>query len=65
MLDDEQVRLTRLVAKAKEGPGGAFVSAVAYETDLATTRGLLKEARREQQKKDCTVEKPVRLPTIQ
>lgn len=53
---DERLRLTRLIEKANEGAGGAFVSAVAYSTDLAVARGQIAEIGREQRDKQCPAE---------
>jgi hypothetical protein len=53
LLAKDENRLVHLIVKAKEEPGGAFVSAIAYDTDLVIARGTLAELRREKLKKEC------------
>ncbi|MGE0062705.1 MAG: hypothetical protein AB7T86_11570 [Xanthobacteraceae bacterium] len=55
-----QRELTALIAKAKQGSGGALVSAMSYEPDLAVSRGELNEIHREQAEKKCTTSAPSR-----
>jgi hypothetical protein len=45
--------LARLIAKAKQGPAGGFVSAVTYEPDYAANKASLREVRRAQLEKKC------------
>ena len=45
--------LLRLMEKAKPGPAGGFISAVAYESDYAANRASLRELRRAQVEKNC------------
>jgi hypothetical protein len=46
--------LTSLMARAKQGAAGEFVSAMAYNSDYYSNRGELKDIRREQAEKNCT-----------
>jgi hypothetical protein len=45
--------LSRLIARAKEGPAGGFVSATVYEADYYSNLGELNDVRREQAEKNC------------
>jgi hypothetical protein len=45
--------LENLMARAKKGPGGELVSAMAYNSDYYSNLGELKDVRREQAEKKC------------
>lgn len=45
--------LRELIAKAEQGTGGAFVSAIAYRTEYAEARGNLYELRRASAAQNC------------
>jgi len=45
--------LSRLMARAKEGPAGGLVSATVYEADYYSNLGELNDVRREQAEKKC------------
>jgi hypothetical protein len=45
--------LEGLMARAKKGPGGELVSAMAYNSDYYSNLGELKDVRREQAEKKC------------
>jgi hypothetical protein len=45
--------LIRLMTKAKEGPAGGLVSAMAYEPEYLSNRGALHEVRKAQVEKNC------------
>jgi hypothetical protein len=45
--------LTRLTARAKEGPAGGLISTMVYDPDLYSNRGELADVRREQAAKNC------------
>jgi len=47
--------LSRLMAKAKEGPAGGLISAMAYEPEYHANRGALYEARKAQAEKKCAI----------
>jgi hypothetical protein len=52
-LEERDRELTRLIARAKEGPGGDLVSAMAYDSDYYSNLGELRDVRREQAEKNC------------
>ena len=43
ILNDRERELSELTARAAQGPGGEFVGAVAYKTELIQARGELKQ----------------------
>jgi len=45
--------LSRLIARAKEGPAGGLVSTTIYEADYYSNLGELNDVRREQAEKNC------------
>ena len=45
--------LTRLIARAKEGAGGAVVSTLAYEPEYYSNLGELRDVQREMTEKKC------------
>jgi hypothetical protein len=51
--EERDKELAQLIARAKEGPGGALVSAMAYDVEYYSNRGELKDVRREQAEKNC------------
>ncbi len=53
-----QAELEGLMAKAKQGAGGAVASAMAYETDYLAARGEMKVLRDEAAAKHCTLPPP-------
>lgn len=53
-----QAELEGLMAKAKQGAGGAVASAMAYETDYLAARGEMKILRDEAAAKHCTLPPP-------
>jgi hypothetical protein len=55
-----QRELMALIAMAKQDTGGALVSALSYEPDLAVARGDLAEIQREQAEKKCPATAPSR-----
>jgi hypothetical protein len=52
-LEERDRELTRLMARAKESPGGDLVSAMAYDADYYSNLGELHDVRREQADKKC------------
>ena len=45
--------LEQLMARAKQGAGGGFVSAIAYDSDYASAQANLREVHRAQAEKNC------------
>ena len=45
--------LVELMARAAQGPGGEFIGAVAYRTELLQTRGQLKLIAQTAERKNC------------
>jgi hypothetical protein len=52
-LEERDRELSRLIARAKEGAGGALVSSLAYDPDYYSNLGELKDVHREQADKKC------------
>jgi hypothetical protein len=52
-LEERDRELSRLIARAKEGPGGGLVSALAYDPDYYSNLGELRDVQREQADKKC------------
>jgi hypothetical protein len=52
-LEERDRDLSRLIARAKEGAGGAVVSALAYDPDYYSNLGELRDVQREQADKKC------------
>lgn len=55
--EERDKELKDLMARAKQGPGGELISAMAYNSDYASNLGELKDVRREQAEKKCAPEK--------
>ena len=51
--EERDKELTKLIARAKEGPGGEIASALAYNSDYYSNLGELKDVHREQAEKKC------------
>lgn len=56
--------LEGLMARAKQGPGGSFVSATTYEPEYVTLRGKMSELRRAAAEKHCNFD-PAAVPMAQ
>jgi hypothetical protein len=50
-----QIELEQLMARAEQGTGGAFVSAIAYRSDYVQTRGELAELNKALNEKQCAI----------
>jgi hypothetical protein len=50
-----QIELEQLMARAEQGTGGAFVSAIAYRSDYLQTRGELAELNKALNAKQCAI----------
>jgi hypothetical protein len=52
-LNNRNVELRRLSARAKEGPGGGVISAMTYDPEYETNLGRLYSLRQTQAEKNC------------
>jgi hypothetical protein len=50
--------LTRLMARAKQGPGGGLISTMVYDPDYYSNLGELRDVQREQASKNCQSGRP-------
>ena len=53
-LTDRNVALQRLMARAKEGPGGGVISAMTYSPEYESNLGQIYSVRETQKEKNCT-----------
>lgn len=55
-VSDRERELTELTERAAQGPGGEFVGAIAYRTELVQARGQLKQIAGVSAQKNCSVQ---------
>ena len=51
-----QIELEQLMARAEQGTGGAFVSAIAYRSEYTQTRGELVELNKAANERQCAID---------